>query len=555
MNKIFEAFLNKKIVEEGTNTTSIPKEKKSYKFGAGYALLVTLVIGMILEYLILLPLNFKAPQFIMFVIVLLIIFAGLNWLLTNRTNKFSKYTLIVAGIFFAYVIVGNIISSTFFNAKSYQKQLVVNKEADFYKDNKTISYQSIPVVDRDSAIRLGDRKMGEIVEYVSQFEVDESYDQINYGNKPVRVTPLGYSDLIKWFTNRGDGLPAYIKVDMVTQETEVVKLAEGMKYSKSEHFGRNIQRHLRSNYPTFMFEEVAFEVNDEGVPYWVAPVYDYEIGLFGGKDIVGIVLVNAINGEHQYYKNKDIPKWVDRAYPAELVLSQLENWGKFGDGFLNSVFSQKGVLQPTDGYNYIALNDDVYLYTGLTSMSSDASNVGFALINLRTKEAKFYNITGAEEYSAMSSAEGQVQHLGYKATFPILVNVGGEPTYFLSLKDDANLVKKYAFVSVKNYQLVATGDSVAATEKAYYTLLSEHGKLQTEEFEVQKLSGTITNISEAVVDGNSTYYLKVEGSDVVFIASIGISEFLPLAKVGDSVEIEYVSNAAPSEVISTIKFK
>ena len=519
------------------------------------ALLITLVIALISEYLLLIPLNFRSPQFLIYFSFLLLIFAGLYSLLNQAFNKLTKYCLIIAGLLFVCVPVGSFISSPIFNAKSYQKQLTLDKKADFYEDNKTISYQSIPVVDRESAIKLGDRKMGEMVDYVSQFEVDQSYEQINYNDNPYRVTPLEYSDLIKWFTNRNEGLPAYIRVNMVSQESEVVKLKEGMKYSKSEHFGRKIERHLRANYPTLMFDTLAFEINDEGTPFWIAPVYKYKIGIFGGKDVVGAVLVNAINGDHTYYDIKKVPEWVDRVYPANLILSQLENYGKYTNGYINTLLSQKGVLQPTDGYNYVAINDDVYLYTGLTSVSKDASNVGFAMINLRTKEGKYYNISGAEEYSAMSSAEGQVQNLKYKATFPILINAGGQPTYFLSLKDDANLFKKYAFVSVENYQIVATGDSVAQAEQAYYALLEANGKkTDAGDFKTNKLTGAISQINEAVVDGNSTYYFKIEGNDTIFIGDISLSDHFPLAKIGDNVTIEFVNSKDDSEVITSIKF-
>ena len=495
MNKIKDLFSS--FVENFHFRSQVVKQPKKFAFLK--ALIITLVIGIFLEYLLLLPINLRSPQFVGFFCFLLFLFVLLYRLFKGYIDKLSKVLIAIIPILIVYLGVGTLISSPIFNAKKYQQQLKLDENADFYEDNKTISYQSIPVVDRESAIKLGDRKMGEMVDYVSQFEVDESYEQINYQDTPYRVTPLEYSNIIKWFTNRSDGLPAYIRVNMVTQESEVVKLDEGMKYSKSEHFGRKIQRHLRANYPTFMFDSLAFEINDKGIPYWIAPVYNYDIGLFGGKDITGAVLVNAINGDHQYYDIKDVPEWVDRVYPSELIISQLENYGKYTNGFFNTIFSQKGVLQPTSGYNYVALNDDVYLYTGLTSVSNDASNVGFAMINLRTKEGKFYDIPGAEEYSAMSSAEGQVQNLKYKATFPILINAGGQPTYFLSLKDDANLVKKYAFVSVENYQIVATGDSVVEAEQAYYALLEANGKTtESNEYQSTELTGTISAISEAV---------------------------------------------------------
>lgn len=553
MNKINEIFAN---FIEGFATRSHKKVVNEPQKGSFIkALVITVVIGLISEYALLIPLNFRSPQFIIYFCFLLLIFDGIYAVLSRGFNKIIKYSLILAGVLVIYVAGGTFVSSPVFNAKSYQKQLTLDKKADFYDDNKTISYQSIPVVDRDSAIKLGDRKMGEMVDYVSQFDVDESYEQINYNDNPYRVTPLEYSDLIKWFTNRSDGLPAYIRVNMVSQESEVVKLKEGMKYSKSEHFGRKIERHLRANYPTLMFDTLAFEIDDDGIPYWIAPVYEYKIGVFGGKDIIGAVLVNAVNGDHEYYDIKKVPEWVDRVYPADLVLSQLENYGKYTNGYFNTLLSQKGVLQPTDGYNYVAINDDVYLYTGLTSVSKDASNVGFAMINLRTKESKYYNISGAEEYSAMSSAEGQVQNLKYKATFPILINAGGQPTYFLSLKDDANLVKKYAFVSVENYQIVATGDSVAQAEQAYYALLESNGKkADAGDFKTNKLTGAISAISEAVVDGNSTYYFKIEGSETVFIGDISLSNRFPLAKAGDIVTIEFVNSKDDSEVITSIEF-
>lgn len=531
------------------------KYRQPKKGGSIKALIIVLIGFIIFEYFALVPLNFRSPEFLMVLAFFILIYTGLRSLLNASFDKATKIGIVVPVFIIAYVFIGQFLSSEIFHASSYQAQLTVDKEANFYADNETVNYQSIPVVDKDSAQRLGDRKMGEIVEYVSQFEVDDEYSQINYNNKPYRVTTLSYSDLIKWFTNHKAGLPAYISVDMVTQESKVVKLDEGMKYSHSDLFFRNIDRYLRVKYPTLMFDNVSFEIDDQGIPYWVAPSYEYEIGLFGGKDINGAVLVNAVNGECQYYNIDEIPNWIDRVYPSELVLEQLTNWGQYTNGYLNTLFSQKGVLQATDGYNYIALNDDVYLYTGLTSISSDASNVGFALINLRTKDAKYYAISGAEEYSAMSSAEGKVQNLGYSATFPILINAGGHPTYFMSLKDDAGLVKQYAFVSVENYQIVATGESVAAAEKAYYNLLKDNGQTATGTVGDSAVEGKVVSLSSAVVNGNTYYYFMIEGDENIYIASIQSNNYLPLMQIGDTVSFEYDSHSSSVENIVSIEMR
>jgi len=549
MNQLFEKLFGK--VNESQN--DFFRKRTPRKNGTLKAFIITLILFLVIEYFLLLPVNLRSPDFVFFFSFCLLIFIGLRSLFSLSFDKVNQICIGFVAFMIIYVFLGQLISSPIFHASAYQKQLSVDKEADFYKDNEKVNYQSIPVVDKDSAQRLGDRKMGEIVDYVSQFEVDDEYGQINYNDKPFRVTTISYSDLIKWFTNHGEGLPAYIRVDMVTQESEVIRLNEGMKYSHSDLFFRNINRHIRMHYPTKMFEEPSFEIDDDGNPYWIAPVYTYKIGLFGGKDIIGAIMVNAIDGSSQYYPIDEVPTWVDRVYPSSLLLTQLENWGQYTNGYFNTLFSQKGVLKPTDGYNYVALNDDVYIYTGLTSVSSDASNVGFALINMRTKEAKYYAISGAEEYSAMSSAEGKVQNLKYRATFPILINAGGQPTYFLSLKDDAGLVKKYAFVSVENYQIVSVGDSVAEAEKAYYQLLSESNDKIQVDFETKQLTGKISAIEAAVVNGNSHYYFRLEGYDKVYIAPISLNSELPLLRVGDNVIIDYIEDQSNTETISAIQ--
>ena len=254
-------------------------------------------------------------------------------------------------------------------------------------------------------------------------------------------------------------------IDMATQDTSLVKLDEPIKYSESEYLNRNIYRHLRFHYPTYIFDSLSFEIDDEGTPYWICPVKKYNVGLFGGVTIGKVVICNAQTGEMEEYAIEDCPTWVDRVFSADLLIELYDYHGTLKNGFLNSIFGQKGCLKTTEGYNYLALEDDVWVYTGVTSVSSDQSNVGFVLMNQRTMECRYYAVSGAEEFSAMASAEGQVQNLGYRAAFPLLINVSGEPTYFMALKDDAGLVKKYAMVNVQEYQNVAIGDTVQSARR------------------------------------------------------------------------------------------
>ncbi len=467
----------------------------------------------------------------------------------GKPFKFAVLTVVCIVVLSA---VASLVGAQVFNASRYEK-LITMENGDFTADVAEINRSQIPVVDRDTASRLGQRKLGEISDLVSQFVIEENYTQINYNGKPVRVTPLAYGDIIKWFNNNSEGIPAYITVDMTTQETSLVRLEEGIKYSKSEYFMRNLYRYLRFNYPTKIFDNISFEIDEDGTPYWVASTKTFKIGYWNGADIEGAVLLNAVTGESEYYKLEEIPTWVDQVYSSDMIMEQLIYNGKYRSGFFNSIFGQKGVLQPTDGYNYLAINDDVYLYTGITSVTSDESNVGFVLTNLRTKQTKYYAIPGAEEYSAMDSAEGQVQHLKYSATFPLLLNISDRPTYFMSLKDGAGLVKMYAFVDVSQYQIVGTGSSVEEARADYISKLKNEN-LEVEDTAETTISGVIENIVSAVVSGNTNYYIKLVGDDKIYIAPITISDKLPLAKSGDSIEMN-VSAAEDKNTVSKIEFR
>lgn len=538
--------------------------------------IITLAFGAVYYYFALPPLNIKSSQF-WFTLALLIVCYLICFFIFGGKLKLNNFTVsqpkrgnpvflnvdfksgkklktIIISVVVALVAIFSIIgitSARIFNAKDYQSMITVT-DSDFATDIAELPLSQIPIVDRDTAERLGSRKIGEVVELVSQFDVSNYYTQINYQGKPVRVSPLQYSGTIKWFTNQSKGIPYYVKIDMATQETQLVDLADGMKYSPSELFARDLMRHIRFKYPTKMFNEVNFEINDEGKPYWVVSYYDYKVGFIGGKDVTGVILVDAVTGEMINYPVADVPQWIDRVYSSDLVLAQANNWGSLKNGYLNSVFGQRGVVRTTDGYNYLALDDDVWLYTGITSVVSDQSNIGFILVNMRTKETRLYSINGAEEYSAMDSAKGKIQEKNYTPTFPILVNVANTPTYFISLKDNAGLVKAYSFVSVSNYQIVGVSDTMKGAEVEYRRLLGVGGSsAESNKAEEQTtiVSGTISRISTAVKSGNSMYYIEINGT--IYTASIEISDTLPLLTTGDTVEITTTS----ANSIKSIKVK
>ena len=518
---------------------------------------VTLVFALVYFYAELPAINLHAEEFYVFAFLVCAVYCVCAVLTSGFQGDgvkgyvgFVKKQCTVPFLAFialiAVIAVGSITSWVVLRAGAYS-QLLTIESGDFTAEIEEISYDQIPMLDASSASRLGSRKLGELSDMVSQFEILPTYNQINYQGRPVRVTSLAYGDLIKWFTNRSQGLPAYIVIDMVTQEANVIRLEEGMKYTTAEHFGRNLYRHLRFHYPTMMFDEPVFEIDESGTPYWVCSRIVKTIGLFGGTDIQGAVLVNAITGESTYYE--EVPSWVDRVYSSDIIMEQYDYYGMYHNGFLNSIFGQRDVTLTTDGWNYIAINDDVYMYTGVTFVTSDQSNIGFILSNQRTKETHFYSIAGATETSAMESAQSQVQQMRYNATFPLLLNIADQPTYFMALKGDDGLVKMYAMVNVEQYQIVETGQTVAACESNYRQALANAGLIGAGQTgvsggDVRTQDGIIAEIRTSVIDGNTHFYVRLENG-------IGFLDFnaaqVPravLLDVGDHIWYDYALEGA-----------
>lgn len=554
--------------------------KKGLKGLKAVAFVVVAAIAALYYYIELPAINIHSPGFWKFIIFVMLIVTVEVWLMNHRKAAgggryrgnisakefFSDFKTQAGSVLFkiAFVctvilvvlyVAGNILSSPVINASKYQQLLKVETR-NFTDDIKEVSYDKIPLLDKDSASIIGTRVMGTMVDMVSQYEVDDMYSQINYKEKPVRVTPLRYGNLIKWFTNHKNGIPAYIRIDMTTQEAECVRLTEGIKYSKSDHFSRYIYRHLRFAYPTYIFDDINFEIDDNGTPYWVCPVKKYNIGLFGGQTVGRVVLCNAVTGEMTDYSVDEVPTWVDKVYSAELLIGLYDYNGSLKHGFINSVLSQKDCLKTTDGYNYIALEDDVWVYTGITSVGQDNSNVGFVLMNQRTMETRYYEVSGAEEYSAMDSAKGRVQNLGYTATFPLIINISGQPTYFMALKDGAGLVKSYAMLNIEKYQNVAIGDSVLQCESNYIKLLKDNGIVEEQQPEVKetkKVKDIISKIMPVVIDGNTHMYIMLSQSDSIY--DVDVSKYVDIIRYSEGMEItlEYTMDYQLNEVVGIIK--
>ena len=570
----------------------IPPDKKILKLIIN--IIVTLIGGAVAYYLMLPALNFKAMEFYYFIAVVIAIYIGMTFLTSKAFIKpeyiayVKKQSIvpIAIGLVFALVLgIGYLTSAALFRAKAYSRIIEVETE-NFGESEDSITtitsledFSSVPMIDKDVALNLANKKLGDLSQWVSQFVIDETYStQINYKGNPYRIFPLKYGDVFKWIKNTRDGLPAYLAVNMYTQEANAVVLEDmqlpNIKVSTSEYFNEKLTRVLRFAYPTYMFGTPSLEIDENGHPWWVCERIDRTVGLIGGSDVIGVVLVDACDKNNiEYYdietvKNNEAIQWIDQIYSEDLLVQQYNYYGKYSGGFINAYIGQSGVVSTTSGSSYIASGDDVWLYTGVTSVTNDDSIVGFAIINQRTKEAVFQRISGTTEAGAEISAEGIVADKGWDATFPILLNIDSEATYFMALKDN-NVVKSYAMVSVERVQDAVRSEDddnpdLEACLKAYVNKVKASTKKVLEinynavlpdaiggedsgnadnsnetQAKIETITGVITDIRPVVINGNSVYYIAVDGQATYYSISAADDETVVILNVGDTVKISY----------------
>ena len=434
-------------------------------------------------------------------------------------------------------------NSRIFRAKSYANVITV-KEADFTKDFPETNISTLALLDRASAEKIGDTYLGTI-DKVSQFGISDDYRQITIGEQPYRVSPLEYKNFWKWLSNRQEGISYYVKVNQTTGKAELVRLAESMKYSDSEYLFRDTLRYLRFKYPFTIFGDPSFEVDDEGNPYYVATVYKPKF-LLTSKDPSGVILLNAATGETKEYDLDSIPEWVDRVFSANNVITRVDDYYTYQDGFWNTVFSQTGVKKTTDSYNYISIGSDIYLYTGITSATADSSNLGFILVNMRTREVTNYKLASATESAAMASAEGEVQEKKYTATAPTLAKLNDKAYYIVSLKDDAGLVKSYAVVDAEDYQQVTVNNDIETLISQFTdsdtSVLSGSTQAAGVDQKVEVIQGLVDQLASQMISGSTVYYISSSGKIYKVKATEESIDQLPFLKVGDQFSGELTKN-------------
>lgn len=564
---------------KGVNTKMMKRLGKAVAIG----ILFSTVVVLLINYFWISPWNIHSVECWMKVLVYLTIYVLNNLIcvnavagkhLMNEENMVAYVPLFALPIVVIGLVIGALSGAQIFHASAYANLITVEEVESSGAILMEKDAKSIALMDTASARQLGDREIGSIKNF-SAFDVSDEYVQLNVKGDAVKIAPLEYAGFFKWMKNKESGVTGYVTVSPTTMTADYVELEEGMQYVPSACFSKDLARHIHRAYPTKIFDNVHFEIDENGKPYYVASVYKKTIGLFGGEKVCGAIIVNPVDGECEYYDLEEIPSWVDYVVDGNLICEMYNNAFKNKNGYWNGTFlgANTGCTRTTtvDGksddddedtvttdYGYIAKDEDVYIYTGITSMAKDSSNLGFILVNERTGDYRYFAVSGANEQSAMNAAEGEVQQYKYEASFPTLINVDNELTYIGVLKDSNGLVKMYYMVNVQDYGKVAVASSREECVEVYAKKLNLHAskelldsmdKSPSSEEEEKKedaqpevdVTFTIAVLQYVSVDGNTYLYMGTEDG-TVYKAKFADNEKLLFAKVGDTLHGKLVKD-------------
>ncbi len=520
-----------------------------------------------------LNLNPLYPATAFFYCFMITIYVGI-WVLTNVGNLILERTtegalsvdfkkqkplpkipvFIVIGVWGLYFGV-SILSSVIFNVSSYRDQMPDYRTGDFSSEIQIVDTNQVPIVDADLAMILADKKLGEKPSLGSQVVLGEPVIQ-TVNDELVWVVPLYHSGLFQWINNM-EGTPGYIVVSATNAND--VEYIEGynIKYQPNAYLFDNLYFHTRFTAALFTgTTDYSFELDDDMKPHWVITTYKNLKG-FALPEATGVIVIDAETGDSEKYDMDNIPDWVDRVQPQNFILTQINNKGEYVHGIFN--FSDKDKYKTSQGSLIIYNEGRCYLFTGITSVGADESAIGFVMIDMVTKDPVMYQMAGATEYAAMDSAEGKVQQFGYNASLPLILNVDGVPTYFMTLKDQEGLIKQYAYVSVRDYLVVGVGETSTSARENYIDALNNSGvdtSIELDEETQETKTVTINRISSEYAGDDLIYrFTTIENPELIFDAPATLSPWLSLTKEGDEVVIKYTMYQEDAVIVAVNEFE
>ncbi|HEU5114543.1 MAG TPA: hypothetical protein VFT82_02130 [Candidatus Paceibacterota bacterium] len=451
----------------------------------------------------------------------------------------------------AALIIALVAGSHMLNADRYSALLGKVEERDWTKDVQPKDPKHMRMVSEENALYIAKKAVANAGAIGSQFSLDWDYVTLQKVNGHlVYVLPFDYNGFTVWQST--SGAPGYIVVDAEDPERapRLVELPEGkrMRYMPNAFFGDNLERYLRQN--GFLNEGLAtarFELDEKEEPHWVIPLWS-PVALWSGSTLTGVAVVNPATGDIKRYKLGEIPAWIDRAVPAGLVETYIDERGEYFDGWWNAFWAKTGVTEAENPILVVGSDDNLEWVTGVTSKSAnDDSLIGLMYTNSRTGKSVFYRTNGGAIDNAIMAAVDKHPQVNYKklhASTPQTYNVYGVMTSVVPLLNDNHAFQGVALVRVANPQDVAVGITQSEALRNYQSVIFRSGEqiALSKSREVETLAGTVDRIRQDVSGNGSLYYFHLSGVSRIFTVSSGDHVKVTLTQPGDSVRVSYVAS-------------
>lgn len=540
-------------------------------------LILTLVLGVIafviFELIFLEPINLN-NSFIVLIIL------GLIWLFlmtlpigdkvrinnasfdvgSQGKSKIKIYLTLTVFLLAGLLFLVNVFTSKLFLSKNYASLIGDIQQVEFkdiYNENNKIE---TAYIDKNAALIAAEKKIGELADLSSIYEVDvDNFSKIKYQGKLVRIAPLKHINYNYQLRENNKGIPYYVMVEVSDNKTSakaelITSKDHPIKYSPNALFFKSIYRKAFLHNPSYTYGRPTFELDESGIPYFSIPIIDHKFLKVNGRQLNKVLLVNASTGESREYKVSETPDWVDRVYPTDLMLNQASDHYRLKNGFWgpkDMIWSNRVGLKTidtvVDSYNYLTINDDIHIFTGVRPLGGEGSSTTSMLyMDIKTGEVKELNKAGVSLFAAKTAAIESVIEKGYTPTTPNLLSVEGYPTYVMTLKSDSGTTYGFSMINYTDLNLNAFGSSLFEVRKNY---LSVMGGSSQESSDLDLLGDyIIKEITMVTVEGNSQYYMMFEGLDDIFIADITVNSRLPFIKKGDIVNVVTQGNTVTSLV-------
>lgn len=413
---------------------------------------------------------------------------------------------------------------------------------------EAINIEHIPSVPIESARYKAEKLIGGI-ENSSYYQLGELTRQ-KIKQEEYWIAPIEYQG---FFASRKAGyIPGYIRVS-AERKDDIGEVIHGyrMKYTPSAYFEHNLERKIRSEFPTDIIIGSGFEPNEEGKPIYVAAIGHYN-NFRTGIVLDSAVLVDSETGELRKYDLKDVPDFVDFVVTPNLA-SQYNEWqAKYKHGFWNALFGKTDVSEITKwntGEEVIGVfgpDQRMYWFTDHTSPGTHSMK-GYSLMDGRT--GKFVMYLGSNGFAngtaALEAVHNTFKKEQWTGTNPLLYNVYSTDTWFIPVIDANGLLRSIAFVNAQNPQIVATGQTKQEALNIYKLKLATEGNQDNNPTNIsnkKEITAAVIRVGIVQMGDATTIQLLLSNSDKVYNVNPNVSIYAAFIREGDQVTLSYVDS-------------